>query len=183
MSLSSSLLLLLLFCLLFWGKYTLWLLFIQETIVHVLVISGTRLIIIYYFQNLPLYPKAEIHNYATRKQHNIHQPKTNYEYDKLCVWYDVSNVINCSPSDILERIDTHSLQGFSEYIKKYILQSHQEHYTLINCYFCNKWITLLNLCIIIGYFSFLKLLRPFEISDSIITWLQISFCVMYIILS
>ncbi len=34
----------------------------------------------------------------------------------------------------MAKIDTHSLQGFTRYIKDNILQSYQEIYMVVNCY-------------------------------------------------
>ncbi len=42
-----------------------------------------------------------------------------------------------SPPEIINKIDTHSLQGFSKYIKIKILESYNEDCTLHNCYICN----------------------------------------------
>ncbi len=74
-------------------------------------------------QNLPFEPNTETHDHATRIQHNIHQRKTNHVYAKYCVCFDVPSVIYSSPKAILDKINTHSLQGFTRYIKDYILQS------------------------------------------------------------
>ncbi len=90
----------------------------------------------YYLQNLPSEPNTKTHDHATRIQHNIHQPKTNHVYAKYCVRFDVPSVINSSPKAIQYKIDTHSLQGFTRYIKNYILQSYQEICTVVNCYIC-----------------------------------------------
>ncbi len=48
----------------------------------------------------------------------------------------VLSVISNSPKAILDKIDTHSLEGFARYIKSYILQSYQEICTVVNCYMC-----------------------------------------------
>ncbi len=87
-------------------------------------------------QNLPFEPNTKTHDHATRIQHNIHQPKTNHIYAKYCVRFDEPSVINSSPKAILNKIDTHSLQGFTRYIKNHILQSYQEICTVVNCYIC-----------------------------------------------
>ncbi len=71
----------------------------------------------HYLKNLPLYSNMETHNYATRTLHNIHHPKTHHEYVKKCIRFNIAKVINSSPNDILNKITTHSLQGFSGYIK------------------------------------------------------------------
>ncbi len=80
----------------------------------------------YYLQNLPFEPNTKTHDHATCIQHNIHQPKTNHHFAKYCVCFDEPSVINSSPKAILDKIDTHSLQSFTRYIKDYILQSYQQ---------------------------------------------------------
>ncbi len=70
----------------------------------------------HYLQNLPFEPNTKTHDHPTCTQHNIHQPKTNHVYAKYCVHFDVPSVINSSPKAILDKIDTHSLQGFARYI-------------------------------------------------------------------
>ncbi len=37
----------------------------------------------HYLQNLPFEPNTKTHDHATRKQHNIHQPKTNQVYANI----------------------------------------------------------------------------------------------------
>ncbi len=38
---------------------------------------------------------------------------------------------------VLDKINPHSLQGFSEYIKAHFLESKQENCTKVDCYVCN----------------------------------------------
>ncbi len=81
--------------------------------------------------------KYETHNYATHTLHNIHHPKTQHEYVK-CIRFNIRKVINSSPNDILNKITTHSLQGFSGYIKQYILYSYEENCHIRHCYIYNR---------------------------------------------
>jgi len=90
----------------------------------------------HYLQSLPFHPNTETHNYATRIQHNIHQPFTKHAFAKNCIRSDIPNIINISPNSILDKIYTHSLQGFSGYIKAHFLQSYQENCTIMDCYVC-----------------------------------------------
>ena len=92
----------------------------------------------HYLQNLPLQPNTDTHNYATRTQHNIHHPKTQHEYAKKCIRFNMPKVINSSPNEILHKITTHSLQGYSGYIKQYILNSYEVNCTIPHCYICNR---------------------------------------------
>ena len=91
-----------------------------------------------YLQNLPLQPNFDMHNYETRIRYHIHQPKTNHEYAKHCIRFHIPKTVNNSPNAILEKIDTHSLKGFSGYIKNCFLESYQDTCTIENCYICNQ---------------------------------------------
>jgi len=93
----------------------------------------------YYLQNLPFKTNINTHNHVTRAQHKIHLAYTpNHEYAKKCIRYDVPNVFNSTPTEIKEKIYTHSLQGFARYIKLTFLQSYQDICTIVNCYVCSR---------------------------------------------
>ncbi len=47
-------------------------------------------------------------------------------------------IVNVSPPEIINKIDTHSFQGFSKYIKIKILESYNEECTIQNCYICTE---------------------------------------------
>lgn len=87
---------------------------------------------------MPFHPNTDTHSYPTNIQHNLHQYKTKYEYAKQCMLYDIPITINNFPSEVLDKIDTHSLQGFAGYVKAFILQTYQETCTIVNCYICNR---------------------------------------------
>ncbi len=42
-----------------------------------------------------------------------------HEYAKKCIRYSIPNTINSTTSNIVDKIYTHSMQGFSGYIKVY----------------------------------------------------------------
>jgi hypothetical protein len=91
--------------------------------------------------NLQLFPinhNTDFHNYTTRAQHHIHPVRTRHEYAKKCIRYHLPKVINDTPAIILDKIDTHSLKGFANYIKFSILQSYQQTCLIVNCYICNR---------------------------------------------
>ena len=98
--------------------------------------------------NLPIYQlqmpfteNTETHNYNTRQQHNIHQPLARHEYAKKCIRFDLPKIINDTPSHILDKITTHSLNGFSWYVKQQMLDSYSETCNIVNCYICSRrWI-------------------------------------------
>ncbi len=90
----------------------------------------------HYLQSLPFHPNTETHDHATRISHKIHQPRCKHAFAKSCIHSDIPLIVNNCPNSILDKIFTHSLQGFSGYIRAHFLQSYQEHCTLVDCYVC-----------------------------------------------
>ncbi len=62
--------------------------------------------------------------------------KPYHEYARKCLRYHIPFVIN--NAEIIDKIDTHILQGFAGYIKLRILQSYQDNCTLLDCYTCSR---------------------------------------------
>lgn len=91
-----------------------------------------------YLLSLPLQPNNENHNYNTRQSADIHQPLARHDYAKNCIRIDLPKVINSTPAIILDKITTHSLDGFSAYIKNYYIQSYEATCIIENCYICSK---------------------------------------------
>ncbi len=55
-----------------------------------------------------------------------------HEYAKKCIRYSIPNTINNTTPNIFDKIYTHSMQGFSGYIKQSILHSSQKHCSILN---------------------------------------------------
>lgn len=91
-----------------------------------------------YLQTLPFYSNTETHDHYTRTQDDIHQPFAKHDYAKKCIRYDLPKIINGTPTIILDKVSTHSLDGFSWYVKKYIVQSYETTCTIVNCYICSR---------------------------------------------
>ncbi len=85
-----------------------------------------------------VYTSSSIHNYETRTQHKIYMLKPNHEYAKNCTRYDIPTTVNNTPNNIIEKIHTHSLQGYSGYIKQHFIQTYHETCSIVNCYICSK---------------------------------------------
>ncbi len=71
-------------------------------------------------------------------QHKIHQPMSNHLFAKNCICVDIPMTVNNAPNCIIDKIYTHSLQGFSRYTKGHILQSYQENCNIVDCYICTS---------------------------------------------
>ncbi len=61
------------------------------------------------------------------------------DFTKKCVRFDIPRSVNNCSNSILDKINTHSLQGFSGYIKTNYLQCYQENYTIMDCYVCKNY--------------------------------------------
>ena len=67
---------------------------------------------------MPITQIQENHDYPTRIQNEIHQPKFKHDYTQMHLRYNLPKTINETPEYILEKINTHCLKGFTNYIKK-----------------------------------------------------------------
>ena len=85
-----------------------------------------------YLQKIPFTLNRDIHQHATRSQNKIHSTKTNHEYAKFCVRNNIPKTVNNTPSIKIDKIETHSLQGFAGYNKSY-----NEIPQIENCYICS----------------------------------------------
>ena len=90
----------------------------------------------YYLQNLLF--KPNIHSHAIRSQDKIYQWRPMHEYARKCVRYNIPSTVNSTPTNIIEKVFTHSIQGFSKYVKQNLLQSYQENCIIYDCYICSR---------------------------------------------
>ena len=57
---------------------------------------------------------------------------------KKCIRYTIPKTVNEAPNCIIDKVDTHSLQGYSKYIKNYIIGSYNMNCNIVNCYICSR---------------------------------------------
>ena len=92
----------------------------------------------FYFSQIPFHPTSHIHNYDTRSpNNNLYKTRVRHEFAKKCIRHKIVESINNTPDIIRSKLHTHSLYGFSLYIKNYFINRYEEYCTLINCYVCN----------------------------------------------
>ena len=89
-----------------------------------------------YMQNLSLDENNSVHNFNTRGQYNIHTIRVHDEFAKRSLSYSLPHTINNAPDLLKDQITTHSLHGFSNYIKLYYLNTYIEQCAIQNCYIC-----------------------------------------------
>ncbi len=91
-----------------------------------------------YLYNLPFVQNADRHNRFTVARENLYMMRPKHEYGRYCIRYRIPLIVNESPPAIINKIDTHSLEGFSKYIKINILESYNKDCTIQNCKVCNR---------------------------------------------
>ncbi len=79
-----------------------------------------------------------VHNHNTRQRNRLHIVRTNHKYADKCVRHSIPITLNNTPNNIKDKIYTHSLQGFSKYIKNIYIQNYNDNCFIPNCYVCGR---------------------------------------------
>ena len=87
-----------------------------------------------YIQNWPLFQNSNIHNHNTRGANALHKNRCLHIFAQKSLKLNITNIVNDTPHIILEKIDTHSLNGFTNYVKLFLLQTYQHTCTVPNCF-------------------------------------------------
>ena len=80
--------------------------------------------------------QRDTHEHFTRIQ-NFKIPRVYHTFAKNCLRIYLPKLLNESASCILSKVETHSIQGFSFYIKQYFINKYQDTCQIENCYVCN----------------------------------------------
>ena len=91
-----------------------------------------------YFLNMQFIPLSEIHPYNTRYNDHIPTNVTRLKMSQNCVRNYISKILANTPENIMQKIYTHSLHGFSNYTKRQYLANYQELCDIENCYVCGR---------------------------------------------
>ena len=64
---------------------------------------------------------------------------TNTKTCRLCIRHKIPALMNENylPAIVLDKINTHSFQGFTKYAKNYIINNYNTNCNIANCYSCN----------------------------------------------
>ena len=91
-----------------------------------------------YFCNIKLEAMQDIHNYDTRSKELIPSNVTRTIFAQNCIRNKLPSLLNKTNDAVISKVDTHSYKGFSNYAKKYIIDSYTEACLLQDCYICNR---------------------------------------------
>ena len=89
----------------------------------------------HYFKNITAQTHT-LHTHNTRFGNTALFSIANTTVGGNCLRYILPNIILNSPSCTTDKVDTHSLQGFSNYIKQYFIRNYSEVCIIENCYIC-----------------------------------------------
>ena len=80
-----------------------------------------------YFLLLNTVTGAQTHNYNTGFINNVRQIELRHEFRWKWLHYEIARIANNTPSNILEKVHTHSLNRYVSYIKSHMLKMYLEN--------------------------------------------------------
>ena len=90
-----------------------------------------------FFHNLFEYDFGPNHSHNTRHKNEPRLPSPNTASAEKAIRYIVPKIIMRTPNHIIDKVHTHSLGGYSLYIKKIMYAKYFETCSIPNCYICN----------------------------------------------
>jgi hypothetical protein len=91
-----------------------------------------------YFQSFSFPTHADIHNYPTRHNDAVVLPQTRTNLARKRIRYHIASILNNTPHCILDKVHTHSRQGFNCYVKQYLLKTYSVTCNIRNCRICGN---------------------------------------------
>jgi hypothetical protein len=93
---------------------------------------------------LPIYFSAifvhhsDNHSILTRHNNNFQLPLIRHSFAKNNIRYKIASAFNNCPNSIKEKVHTHSITGFTNYIKGYFITTYTDICSIQNCYVCRR---------------------------------------------
>ena len=72
-----------------------------------------------YFLSLQCVPRSSIHSHDTKSANKMDTIYTRTQMAAKCIRSQLPSLLNDTPDIILNKVDTHSIEGFSFFIKQY----------------------------------------------------------------
>ena len=91
-----------------------------------------------YFSSLQCVPRSSIHDHDTRSASSIDTIYTRTHMASKCIRSQLPLLLNNTPDIILGKINTHSIQGFSFFIKRYYLSQYMTQCQERECFVWNN---------------------------------------------
>ncbi len=80
----------------------------------------------------------EIHEHNTRSKNKLHITRTNHNFAQKCLRQNLPHTINDTPTQILNKIKTHSIERIKNDVKALYIDRYNENCTILKCHICNK---------------------------------------------
>ena len=92
----------------------------------------------HYFLNLQYFRHSDVHSHNTRFSNYILPLQNQHVFVNKSICFRVPSILNNCPNIIKEKINTHSIKGYSNYIKKYYIEKYSAICLLNHCYSCTN---------------------------------------------
>ena len=79
---------------------------------------------------------SEVHNYNTRNANNLTIPINRHSFVSKSIKFRLPTVYNNCPENIKAKMLTHSIEGFTQYVKADMIDKYSTHCTISNCFIC-----------------------------------------------
>ena len=81
---------------------------------------------------------SDLHQYNIRQNNEYQLPKIKHTFAKNNIRYRIPKMMRDMPTNIKNKIYSHSIHGFSSYIKKQFINFYSESCDIKNCYVCSS---------------------------------------------
>ena len=89
-----------------------------------------------YFNSFLIRRQHNIHEHLTRNRHMLVTEKVHHKFAEKCIRYSVFKTVNDTPTQIIDKMYTHSLQGVANYSKNLLINEYDVRCCIRDCYIC-----------------------------------------------
>ena len=97
-----------------------------------------HLLLTKYLKDTEIVKDNESNNYSTRNRNRLHIPITRHKFAENCIRFQIPLIINDINDNIVSKVNTHSMHGYSQYIKHFFNSQYSDICQIENCYICNR---------------------------------------------
>ena len=90
-----------------------------------------------YFENYQVLTQQDIHDRNTRFNYIINRNITRTALQQKCLRNNLPLILSNTPSNILDKVSTHSYRGYTNYIKDRFIENYSMNCNIPNCYICS----------------------------------------------
>ena len=88
------------------------------------------------FNSFLIRRQHSIHEHLTRNRHMLVTAKVHHKFAETCIVYSVFKTVNDTPTQIIDKMYTHSLHGVANYSKNLLINEYDERCCTRDCYIC-----------------------------------------------